>query len=140
MINKVAALFFILIANIILLANAAIPHHHHKSEVCIVGSHCKADEHKTDGHKHGHDGDNNADHCVLNQVFIIPANQVKQEIKSLDFSDNTINHNQFQANPIDLELISLVSIYLLKTQPSLLFSSYCRYVQSSLGMRAPPIV
>jgi len=137
MLKRVPALFFILIASIILLANVVVPHHHHESEVCIVNSHCETD-HKTDDHDH--DGDNSVEHCILNPVFLVPANQVKQEIKSLDFSDNKFNHNQLQANTIDLESISLLPTYLNNTNPPLIFFSYCHYAVNCLGMRAPPFV
>ena len=39
MIRKSLTVFFILIANIILLAHAVIPHHSHQNEVCIGDSH-----------------------------------------------------------------------------------------------------
>jgi len=142
MLKRVPALFFILIASIVLLANVVIPHHHHESEVCVVNSHCDTDsetnKHNDDGHEH--DGENNVEHCVLNPIFIISSNQVKQEIKSLDFSNNKINHNQLQANSIDLESISLLPTYLNTTNLPLIFFSYCHYAVNCLGMRAPPIV
>ena len=144
MLKRVSALFFIPLASIVIFANVIIPHHHHKSEVCIVISHCEtdkeSDKHNTDGHEHEHDGDNNTQHCVINQVFILPANQVKQEIKSLDFSDNIFSSDQFHANLINKNFNSLAPLILFNTQSSLLSSSYCHFVQNGLGMRAPPIV
>jgi len=50
MIKRKTALAFILIANIILLAHAVIPHHHHhNNEVCTESSTCQAEE-KSLGH------------------------------------------------------------------------------------------
>lgn len=142
MLKRVPALFFILIASIVLLVNVVIPHHHHEKEVCVVSSHCETDtdteKHDYDGHDH--DGENGVEHCVLNPVFLVPVNQVKQEIKFLDFSEIRINHNQFQVNLIDLELISLLPTYLNNGNPPLVFFSYCHYSVICLGMRAPPIV
>ena len=144
MIKRVPAIFFILIANIVLLAGVAIPHHHHNSESCFVSTHCQpyseAHEHGTTKHNHEHHGESNADFCILDQVSVIPSNQVKQESKCLDFPDNRVNYYQFQANLPDLELISFVPIYFYSIQPPLIFLSYCHYSSIALGLRAPPIV
>ncbi len=142
MLKQLVALFFITIGSIILLANVVFPHHHHESEVCIVNTHCESENgvDKHDTNKHDHDGDNSVEHCILNPVFLVPVNQVKQEIKSLDFSDNKINHKQLQTNSIDFESISLLPTYLNSTNPPLIFFSYCHYASNCLGMRAPPIV
>ncbi|MCD4665958.1 MAG: hypothetical protein K8R68_11865 [Bacteroidales bacterium] len=144
MVHRVPALFFILIANIVLLANIAIPHHHHNSEVCFVSTHCQSDDethkHGTTEHKHEHDGESTSDYCYMNQVFVVPSNQVKQENKCLDCTDNRDNYNQFQINLPDLKLISFVPIFLSNAKPPLIFLSYTHFVSSSLGLRAPPIV
>ena len=69
MIKRNTALFFILLANIILLAHAAIPHHHHKGQVCIEKSHCEADceSHEHDATKNDHEHNSNNQCCVLIQ-------------------------------------------------------------------------
>jgi hypothetical protein len=144
MIKKIPAIFFILIANIVLLAGVAISHHHHNNQVCIVSAYCqpysKAHEHGTTKHNHKHNRKNNVDYCILGQVLIIPSNQVKHEYKCLGFPDNRVNYNQFQAILPDLELISFVPIYFYSIQPPLIFLSYCHYSSIALGLRAPPIV
>ncbi len=144
MIKRVPAIFFILIANIVLLASVANPHHHHNSEFCFVSTHCQtyseAHEHGITKHNHEHHGESNADYCILGQVFVIPSNQVKQEYKCLDFPDNWVNYNQFQAILPDLELISFVPIYFYSIQPPLIFLSYYHYSSIALGLRAPPVV
>ena len=144
MIKRVQAIFFILIANIVLLAGIAIPHHHHNNQVCIVSTHCqtynKTHEHGVTKHNHEHHGESNADYCILGQVFVIPSVQVKQEYKHLDFPDNRVNYSQFQTNLPNLELISFVPIYFYSTQPPLISLSYCNSFCNALGLRAPPIV
>jgi len=144
MIKRGLSIFFIMIANIVLLAGIAIPHHHHDSEFCFVSTHCqaysKAQEQGITKHNHEHHGESKTDYCILGQVFVIPSNQVKQEYKCLDFPDNRVNYNQFQAILPDLELISFVPIYFYSTQPPLVFLSYYRYSSIALGLRAPPVV
>ena len=144
MVHRVPALFFILIANIGFLINIAIPHHHHNTEVCFVNTHCQSDgethKHGTTEHKHEHDGESTTDYCNINQVFVVPSNQVKQESKCLDYADTRINYNQSQANLADPELISFIPIYLSKAKHPLIVFSYSNFVNSGHGLRAPPIV
>ncbi len=144
MIKRGLSIFFIMIANIILLAGIAIPHHHHDSEFCFVSTRCQTysetHEHCNTKHNHEHHGESKTDYCILGQVFVIPSNQVKQEYKCLDFPENRVSYNQFQANLPDLELISFVPGYLYSSQPPLILLSYCHYSSLALGLRAPPVV
>ena len=72
MINRAIAFSFILLANIILLAHAVIPHYHHKTEICITGFHSQEDreshKHRSDENNNKHNGDSNSEYCVLKQV------------------------------------------------------------------------
>ena len=144
MLKRIPVLFFILIANIVLLAGFTIPHHHHNNEVCIESTHCQTDsetnKHNASKHKHEHDGEANTDYCFLNQNFIVPSNHVKQEDKCLDLPDKWINYNQFHANITDQKLISSIPAYLYSKQAPLLLYSYCHYLSNGPGLRAPPIV
>ncbi len=45
MIKRIAAISFLVLANIVLLAVAVMPHHHHGEMMCFVSSHC----HHNDG-------------------------------------------------------------------------------------------
>lgn len=144
MIKRVAALFFILIANIILLAHVAVSHHHHKSKVCIVSSHCQTDseahKHNTTEHNHEHDGDNNSEYCALNQVVVIRSNQVKHEFKYFNCADNNTQIDDFQAVLFDKGLYDLFPTVFSNVQLLLLSSAYSCFVSTGLGLRAPPIV
>ena len=143
MIHRVTALFFILIAYISFLINIAIPHHHHNSEVCFVSTHCQSDDethkHGTTEHKHEHDGESNSDNCILNQVFVVPSNQVKEEQRISNSPDFRHNHKHSQANLPDLKLISSIPIYLCKAKHPSTFIPYSNFVNRNYGLRAPPI-
>ena len=146
MIEKVKSLFFIILvlANINILAHNIILHHYHKNKICDENSHCQthseAHEHSNTDHDHEHDGESSVEHCISNQEFVIRSNRAKLDWKYLDFVDNRINLNQFQANLPDHELLSSVRLYLNNTQPTLIFLSHCQYFGNDPGLRAPPNV
>ena len=144
MIKRTTAILFVLLANIVLLVNIAIPHHHHNNEVCFISTRSQTStethKHGPTGDKHEHKGDANTGYCILNPDFIVPSKQVKQEYKWLDFTDKWIHYNQFHASTPDQKLISCVQAYLGSIQPPLLFYSYCHYLYNVPGLRAPPIV
>ena len=144
MIKKRTAIFFILLANIILLAHAVIPHHYHQEQVCIVNEHCQNDSiahnHNTSGHNHQHDGDNNSESCALKQAVGIPANSVRQEFKWRGCDDNHLEFVHFQAVLFSSEFTSFVPQIIQNAQIPLILSSHFNFVSTSLGLRAPPIV
>jgi uncharacterized protein DUF6769 len=143
MVNRLVAIIVILFANVMLLANIAIPHHHHESEICIVGSHCDFDDHsqnsEADDHHHNHSTNTNSDHCALNQVYIIPADNIKQDFVNILFS---CNKNQF---PSILALIfneEARDITPVINNRHLFFNHYAyfEYIVESKGLRGPPLV
>lgn len=139
-IKKYTALFFIFLANIIILTHVVLPHHHHNQQVCYERVHCTNDDaihtQNSTTHKHQHDGTDNST-CVLKQAVIIPSSHDKI-IKSCDnCSDNHI-HDFFvlsSIGDIDLQPISHTETTVPEF-PSFLTS----FVTSTLGLRAPPIV
>ena len=142
--KRLPALFFILLANIVFLAHAVIPHHHHDSEVCFESSHCQthseSHEHSATEHNHNHDGENNAVYCILNQVFVVPSNHVKQESKCLDCFHNHPQFDKSQAILTDNRLCCLLPKILKKDQLLFFSSTYFHFASTSIGPRAPPIV
>lgn len=141
--KRTIAIFFMLLANITLLALAIVPHHHHETEICVVGSHCNEEgeihDHDIARHDHEHDGENSTEYCVLNQVYVIPSNDLTLHVKCLDYADDYVNFNSFQAVLLNTGLTSFSPYYLAKEKPPLLFSNYIQLIQSSCGLRAPPI-
>lgn len=141
MIKKRIAYGLFLIANILLLAHAVIPHHHHGSVVCVEQTHCHDDalphNHHDAGTDHQHDGDNNSSYCILKQSFVDPSSQGKQ-LKSSEYywdhhyQDYYILSNFGLANVPDVSKeISYVPVHSTYILP---------FVTLSLGLRAPPTV
>lgn len=144
MIRKGTAIFFILLANFIMLAHAVVPHHHHKSQVCIESNHCLSDSyahnHNTSAHDHEHDGGAGTENCALKQAVVISTNSVRQEFKCLDCDDNHPQLIHFQAILFSNKFISFIPKIGSNAQIPFITSSYLHSLQSSLGLRAPPIV
>ncbi len=144
MFSRVPALFFFLLANVILLANITIPHHHHDTEICIVDSHCQSDgvthKHESDGHTHDHDGDTNSEYCVLNQVYIIPYNQVLKEYNEPENDNYYSQFEGFQSGTVAKGFYYVYPIISTVDPPLFLSNTYSRIVACGIGLRAPPIV
>lgn len=139
MIKKGTAIFFILLANIVLLAHAVIPHHHHELQICIQRTHCDDDvTHTPYSPEHNNRPDGN-DHtnCVLKQAVIIPSTQSRY-LKNCDKCTDTHNHDFYIISSfryIDLLPVSQVVTYLPEFP-----SFFTTFVTPILGLRAPPLV
>jgi len=142
---KAARLVFIVLlfhANIILLAHTMIPHHFHSNDVYNEIPQCQtyaeANEHNPADHHHEHDNDSNVEYCDSDQVFVIRSNQAKLDHKYLDFADNQSSFNAVTTNFTNPELINILKTYFYNTHLSSVFSTYCQYISSGPGLRAPP--
>lgn len=145
--RKVVALTFLLLANIIILAHAVVPHHHHNQvPVALNVAHHEHDSdaiydhhHHDDtapaehnGNSHGHGG---IEECLLEKAFIRIGND-NQAFQSLDFD----------LLPCIISLFSGYStpkiaddVGLPFRQKPYLLSYHTEYISVSLGLRAPPI-
>jgi hypothetical protein len=143
MIKRATAIVLMLLTNIVILVHAVVPHHHHQKQACHVKSHClvEIDENgqNTNKNTRNHDGDNNSNHCVLNELLIVTSNKPKHEIKFINYTSDHPGNDDFQnsllnncpeAIPISTHFVSVPSIN----------NAYSSLVSASLGLRAPPVV
>lgn len=142
--KKGTAIFFVILANIIILAHAIVPHHHghhHSAHILIITDHSneKPDRHKhhIDDHSHEHENTNDYDFCLLKQVVSTLVNNSKQEF-SAPFNNFTFGNtpailieNDFACNPPPL---------LSFQQPLFHNSDYTCFVNGVSGLRAPPAI
>jgi hypothetical protein len=139
MIKNLTAYRFIIVANIVLMAHAVLPHHHHQSVVCVESSHCRdnnnAHNHNSPEDNHQHDG-NTSTNCILKQAVIVSSNQGKNET-DLVFNSHCHSLDLHLAFTGTKDIIPIFRIIALVTDVSFSFSSY---LTTSLGLRAPPIV
>lgn len=137
---KRTALTFILLANIILLAHAVLPHHHHKEQVCTKCKYYVDDDilcaTETSSEHHQHNSKTTSE-CILKQAIIIPSTQDKLFRNYDHFSLH--HHLDFYIHSgfghVDVKPVS-ISITSLPGFSTFLSSLEC----TTIGLRAPPIV
>lgn len=139
MLKRITTILLITFASCIIVANVVIPHHHHENEICVIVSNCDSenDNHKNESSDH-HDN-NNESYCALSQVFIVPADNVKQDQSY--FLLSCINHQlpYFMAALFIDEEFQTKHFFATDSDLNPLFS-YDKHVSISSGLRAPPLV
>lgn len=144
--NK-TAIFFLMLANIIILAHAVVPHHHlpHQSFFLTAETAEAESEHhhaESSDFDHDHDHDNKSDneHCLLNRIIGLPTNTVRQ-LCSYDFhADLHPDFGGFHAVLLFVQFECVVQAVTIRLRPPLLAFSYISYASSVLGLRAPPAI
>lgn len=156
MIRKIAAISFILIANLIMLAHAVIPHHHHnEAEICVDTSHYKGhsechnhsneahhhhsgSDHSNDiFHQHEHDENNDYQCCLVKPVVILPSNSIDLECKSYQTNLHTLSFDNF--NFLNQRLNKVYPTGRFKEICATLSALYPQISKQSFGLRAPPL-
>ncbi len=139
MIKKITAIFFILMANIILLAHIAVPHRHIDGIAHIFFHHSHSH-----GQSHEHDvpdsNNNDNDHgnsyfCLLNQPI---------QVTRFEFNINSQNNEKPVINNLILWTTNDIIIPHFFNIPPPFFdipsSLYSTFINNGLGLRAPPVV
>ena len=143
MIKRTIAIALLILANIIILAHAVVPHHHHNKQVCLVNSHCInesfTDKHGTNQDSHSHDGENNSDDCVLKLPVVIFSNQWKTDFKFNNKSDHS-GPDDFHYNLLNSTTEVQIPVQSSFNYERITDSSYSSLVSTALGLRAPPVV
>lgn len=94
--KKISAKIVILLASILLVAHAVIPHLHYKNEVFIITSDCSADEdHKHNAPEHNDESEKNQHYCLLKQVVLMRIDNERIEITNIAKDIN----NHFNTSP-----------------------------------------
>jgi len=134
---KRIALFFIFLANTLVLAHSIIPHHHHKG--LVVGLSTTNSSHNS--HKsfndHSHDNDDDAD-CALREEILVQG-------RSFRFATNQQNEDTeqilFPAFHNSLPILTTPVYYLpcFSSGDHYVISQYLFLLNKSQGLRAPPL-
>lgn len=132
---------FVLLANIILLAHAIIPHHHHKTEETIVCSGTQSEgivhKHSSNTSEHEHHRGRDYDCCLLKQVEVIPSNTFRQVCKCKDYNDNSPQFCEYQVILPE----NNTGIHALESEKNpgpLIQFTYSQIVNNAIGLRGPP--
>ena len=144
MFRRAVAISFLILANIVLLAVAVVPHHHHGDMICFATSHC---HHGHDGvdkscchhdtqqplHSHEHSDAN----CCNVDEWLLP--NIEPEHKHQHHClCTTCNNSFFVAVLPDLTEPTIPPAGLPFRQTPTTVTYLCIYVSQTLGLRAPP--
>lgn len=142
MINRITAFSFILLANILLVARAVIPHHHHHNEDCFHSALCLyngfTEDMDSDLNNQCHDVENDPDVCVLKEPVAVLTDQWKIDLKTDHFISSHLDFNKFVDNLHNNRTKVLISELTLIIFADCYNCSYFSLVFSSSGLRAPP--
>jgi len=143
MINQAKAIFFILLANITLLAHSFIPHQHVNGFAIFESHHTvhhNDRDHITNGHHHNetdHDEDEDHKPCNLKLTFFFLINTPKCEYKYVDYFGKSIPD---YALPFNYErLVRAIQPFLTLNPTPDLNSFYYVYLIQCFGLRAHPL-
>ena len=141
MIKRISAKIVILIASILLLAHAVIPHLHFNNEVFIFTSACNANEnHKHNAPEHNHDSSSNPDICILKQVAFLRFDKLKTEIFNPINDYKNENSDGFQCALLNSDFFQNNSLH-FSGPPDLLIPVIYKYlVFGSISSRGSPLV
>jgi len=143
MIKRSWAIFFLFLANIVLLGHSIIPHHHTNSLPSFVSihthqyDHCESEPGEFHSENHDHNDRSDFYHCLLNQNFFNRSNSHRNDINYLDVASSspdlftTYPDKYWQWNSVK-KTIRFVPIQLLRT-------NYTDYINRCSGLRAPPL-
>ena len=136
-----------MLANIIILAHAVVPHHHLPHQPFLLTTQTAEAENghhhpESSDFDHDHDNDNKSDneHCLLNRIIGLPTNAVRQ-ICGCDFhADLHPDFGGFHAVLLFFQFEFVEPAVTVRLRPPLLTFSYISYASSVLGLRAPPAI
>jgi len=135
MLKRETAIILILLATVILLAHAFVPHHHHMSQICLE----LFNDHQHDESRNHHENESNTDlaYCISIQTYLKPSENTKQIV--------TCKINDFKVIKFETSIKSVISdqnkdflkdVIFTKISP-LITTSYSYFIKTSLGLRAP---
>ncbi len=134
---KRTAYIITFITNILLLVFTVVPHHHHynKSQICVINSHCQTDDIDSN-ENHQHDNHSKPNSCLLSQAIVLPLSNNTKESQSIVY-DYGFDIYIITSDELFDKYLTLNPIEILTPKTPLSFSSY---INSSLGLRAPPVI
>ncbi len=134
---KRTAYIITFITNILLLVFTVVPHHHHynKSQICVINSHCQTDDIDSN-ENHQHDNHSKSNSCLLSQAIVLPLSNNTKESQSIVY-DYGFDVYIITSDELFDKYLTLNPIEILTPKTPLSFSSY---INSSLGLRAPPVI
>ena len=144
MFRRALAISFLFLANIVLLAVAAVPHHHHGDMICFTASHCCGHNHDADcshheqqpSHTHEHHGDAG---CCNVEEWLLPNIEPSDKLSHLCFCTTCDSGHDLFVSIIPKLLKLPPQMENLPFRQAPFEEKYISvYVSQTLGLRAPP--
>ena len=144
MIRRTAAKAILILAGILFLAHAVVPHHHHGNLICFVKSHCDNDgtgnDHGNTPDNHNHDCENGTGHCVLKDPVIVSSGHHATGLKFIEKKFTQSGDDNLQNSlPVNVANIQAHDLQKSFSSPPVKYF-YNSLASASLGLRAPPAV
>ncbi|MDR0333423.1 MAG: hypothetical protein LBI15_08135 [Dysgonamonadaceae bacterium] len=139
-VKRAISLSFLLLANIVMLAHAVVPHHYHENTgVCIL-LHCRDsnEAHRHENHhsqNHEHKGNTLSDECDID-IHAFAKSENNDCCSYINCDCEQILYTLI----LDRVSISSFDTKIPFQHKPYLISYHTKYVSQSLGLRAPPIV
>lgn len=131
---KRIALFFVLLANTLVLAHSVIPHHHHKGLVVSIAT-TKSDHNcEKSFSDHSHDNNDDTD-CSLRNEILIPGRSFRTSADQ-NGEDSELNFIKDTNSSISF---SEIHSYFSPSWSHSDLSLYLTQLNRSQGLRAPPL-
>jgi hypothetical protein len=131
---------FMFLAIVIILVHAIIPHHHHKDIICFFYSSSENEYYQDDDNKQKchceHSETEQSEDCALQQIPTITRNNVKQLITENENSVNLLHDTQIDILAVDYVNLLFSTLSYIDYSPK---SKYTLLINSSLGLRSPPL-
>jgi len=140
--KKVIALSFILLANIILLAHAVIPHHDHENRtICFLDTHCTDSDvmhNHTDCDAQSHQDSTDSDRCCLIDIVFDPTDHKAKTFCHIHTQCDCL-HTPYllMSDVLELQDCGDDALLLFLYAPYIV-TCHSDYISQSLGLRAPP--
>ena len=140
--KKAIALSFILLANMIILAHAVVPHHDHDDmTICFFGSHCddcNVTHNPTECETHTHHDHTCSDKCCTIDNIFDPTDNKAKAIYHIHANCDCWQTLYFLTlNIVDIQ-DCIDDTLLLFLHAPYIDTCHTDYVSQSLGLRAPP--
>lgn len=136
------SIFFILLANIAILAHAVVPHHHHNKVFAAIVNVLDGEVQDALNHHHDdtHPHEANPEDCAINETVVAAVFRLQKD-NSLDLGSFDFDY-QLDLFSADIVVGTAVS-ELLGSLPFVpkpyIAGSHSNYVARAIGLRAPPI-
>ena len=137
--QRLTSIFFVILANVILLAHSVVHHHHHDNQICFEDSHCETHNLPSNDHTGCHYPQNDDNCCVLQDVVAIQNSDLRQEVKYLFYIDLQNIFDGYQFLLADNAIHRTPFLYITPSRQSYSSALYLKVVRCVAGLRAPPI-